>query len=124
MIIADTSVWIEYLRGKNPDVADPMVVHLKRREIVAVSAIFGELLQGVKNERARNIIQGFWQHLPHIDETGLFIKAGLISEKHKLISQGVGLIDAYILSAALTHDLPIWTLDKKLDSVIDKVWFE
>lgn len=123
MIIADTSVWIEYLRGRNPDISDPFKVYLKKRKIVAVSAVFGELLQGVKNRREREIIEGFWAHLPHVDEKEHFIKAGLISNKLKLTSHGVGLIDAYILSVALAEDLPIWTLDKKLNRVIDQVQF-
>ena len=124
MIIADTSVWIEYLRGQNPDISEPFQVYLKKRKIVAVSAVFGELLQGVKNKREQRIVEGFWKHLPQLDEKDLFVEAGLLSRDYKLISKGVGLIDAYIISAALRHDLNIWTLDKKLDRVIDEVYFD
>lgn len=123
MIIADTSVWIEYLRGQNPDISEPFEVYLRKRKIVAVSAVFGELLQGVKNKREQRIVEGFWQNLPQLNEKDLFVEAGLLSREYKLISKGVGLIDAYILSAALNHDLNIWTLDKKLDRVIDEVYF-
>ena len=123
MIIADTSVWIEYLRGQNPDISEPFEVYLRKRKIVAVSAVFGGLLQGVKNKREQRIVEGFWQNLPQLNEKDLFVEAGLLSREYKLISKGVGLIDAYILSAALNHDLNIWTLDKKLDRVIDEVYF-
>ncbi len=123
MIIVDTSVWIEYLRGRNPEVSQSLNGRLERRKVVALSAVFGELLQGVKNKREREIVAGFWRSLPHIDETDLFIEAGHLANEHKLSSKGVGLVDSYILTAALKHDLPIWTLDKKLDRVIDEVWF-
>ena len=123
MIIVDTSVWIEYLKGNNPEITRSLKPRLQNRKVVAVSAVFGELLQGVKNKREREIIQGFWNSLPHVDETDLFIEAGQIANEYKLYNKGVGLIDGYILSAALKHDLPIWTLDKKLDRVIDEVWF-
>ena len=123
MIIVDTSVWIEYLKGNNPEITRSLKPRLQNRKVVAVSAVFGELLQGVKNKREREIIQGFWKNLPHVDETDLFIEAGQIANEYKLYSTGVGLIDGYILYAALRHDLPIWTLDKKLDRVIDEVWF-
>ena len=123
MIIVDTSVWIEYLKGNNPEITRSLKPRLQNRKVVAVSAVFGELLQGVKNKREREIIQGFRKSLPHVDETDLFIEAGQIANEYKLYNKGVGLIDGYILSAALRHDLPIWTLDKKLDRVIDEVWF-
>lgn len=123
MIIVDTSVWIEYLRGKNPEVTQALKVCLQKRKVVAISAVFGELLQGVKNKRERELVTGFWKNLPHVDETDLFIEAGQVANEYKLNSKGVGLIDGYILSAALRHNLPVWTLDKKLDRVIDEVWF-
>ena len=123
MIIVDTSVWIEYLRGKNPEITHSLKTRLQKRKVVAISAVFGELPQGVKNKREREIVNGFWQNLPHVDETNLFIEAGQIANEYKLHNKGVGLIDSYILSAALRHDLPIWTLDKKLDRVIDEVVF-
>lgn len=123
MIIVDTSVWIEYLKGRNEEITHALRPRLQNRKVVAISAVFGELLQGVKNKREREIIQDFWKSLPHVDETDLFIEAGYIANEYKLHSKGVGLIDGYILSAALRHDLPIWTLDKKLDRVIDEVWF-
>lgn len=107
MIIVDTSVWIEYLRGKNPEISAALKVCLRKRQVVAISAIFGELLQGVKNKREREIVEGFWENLPQVDEHDLFIEAGQVANQYKLSSKGVGLIDAYILSAALRHNLSV-----------------
>lgn len=90
---------------------------------MAISAVFGELLQGVKNKREREIVQSFWDNLPHVNEANLLIKAGQLSNQYKFSTHGVGLIDAYILAAALEHDLSIWTLDKKLDRIVEEVWF-
>ncbi|MBV6645666.1 MAG: PIN domain-containing protein [Cyclobacteriaceae bacterium] len=119
MIIADTSVWIEFLRGDEEGEILPL--YLKRREIIAISAVFGELLQGAKNRRERQIINEFWENLPRVDETDLFIEAGALSGRYKLISQGVGLIDCYLLAAGRKFQLDIWTLDKKLLRAIDMV---
>lgn len=123
MIIADTSIWIEYLRGRNPEITTSLKTRLRKRKVVAISAVFGELLQGVKNKREREIVQSFWDNLPHVNEDNLFIKAGQLSNQYKFSAHGVGLIDAYILAAALEHDLSIWTLDKKLDRIVEEVWF-
>ena len=118
MILADTSIWIEYLRGKE-EIVEVFESYLNRREIMAVSAVFGELLQGVRNKRERKIVMLFWENLPRIDEEGLFIEAGDISQKRNLFSKGIGLIDCYLLAAAKRSDAFLWTLDKKLIQVLN-----
>ena len=114
MILADTSIWFVFLRKSDPDLEDILKKYLKRQEIYMVSAIFGELLQGVKNKRDRNIVNILWESLPKVDENDLFIHAGNISNKYKLHSKGIGLIDCYLLAACAENNLALWTLDKKL----------
>jgi predicted nucleic acid-binding protein len=118
VIIADTSVWIEFLKGNN-DIIDLFMPYLRKNHIIASGAVFGELLQGVKNKREREIITGFWENIPKVSEEGLFIEAGNLSNKYKLYAKGVGLIDCYILAAALKYDLALWTLDKRLLKTVD-----
>lgn len=120
MILADTSVWIEYLKG-NVEISGIFTPYLKRNHIVASSAVFGELLQGVKNKRERTVIEQFWLNLPRLDENALFIEAGRLSNQYKLYSRGIGLIDCYLLAAALKNDCALWTLDKKLLEAVDIV---
>lgn len=118
MIIVDTSVWIEFLKG-NKEIKTMMIPYLRNNHVIAISAVFGELLQGVSNKRERSLIISFWQHLPKIDEEELFIRAGQISNEHKLYAKGVGLIDCYLLAAALDREYALWTKDKKLQEAID-----
>ncbi|WP_296619939.1 PIN domain-containing protein [Marivirga sp.] len=118
MIIVDTSIWIEYLKG-NEHYRNVLPQYLREKHVVAISAIFGELLQGVKNKREYEIITGFWKSLPKVNEEELFIEAGKLSNEFKLYNAGVGLIDTYILAAALTNDYALWSLDKKLNEAID-----
>jgi predicted nucleic acid-binding protein len=121
MILADTSVWIEFLKGRDPGIAQKMTLELKNRNILAASAVFGELWQGIKNEREKNIIGTFWDNLPKDDETAILIEAGRISNHYKLFSKGVGLIDCALLSMALYGNHRLWTLDKKLAEVAKEV---
>ncbi|HET8859689.1 PIN domain-containing protein [Marivirga sp.] len=118
MIIVDTSVWIEYLKG-NEHYRNVLPQYLREKHVVAISAIFGELLQGVQNKREYEIIAGFWESLPKVNEKELFIEAGKLSYEYKLYNSGVGLIDTYILAAALKNDYALWSLDKTLYKAID-----
>lgn len=114
MIVADTSVWISFLRNDDQDNYDILRSYLKKDEVVAISAIFGELYQGVKNNREKEIIDQIYENLPHINEHELFIKAGFLSNKYRLYSRGVGFVDCYILAACIENEFALWSLDKKL----------
>ena len=117
MIIADTSVWIEFLKG-NETVFRRMQTLLENREITALEPVFGELLQGTKNKRERQVIIDYWKNTPRIDESELWIVAGLYAGEKKLFAKGVGLIDAFIVIASLKTNAQIWTLDEKLNKVL------
>jgi predicted nucleic acid-binding protein len=114
MILVDTSVWIEFLRQSNETIELVLVREMENGNIIALSPIFGELLQGVKNDREEKIIVDLWDDLVKVNEYQLFIQAGLLLYEYKLNSKGVGLIDCAILAAAKLNKLEIWSLDKKL----------
>jgi predicted nucleic acid-binding protein len=117
MIIPDTSVWIEFLKGKEPFLAE-LGLLLEDRQVVALECIFGELLQGAKTRRERTIITDYWNSLPRIDEPGLWIKAGRFAGEHRLFAKGIGLIDIFIVKAAEFSGARVWTLDKGMMSVL------
>jgi predicted nucleic acid-binding protein len=116
-IIVDTSIWIEFLK-KNPKIFPSMQVLLEKQNAIALGCIFGELLQGAKSEREKKIIISYWDCLPKIDESQIWIEAGKYSGEKEMASKGTGLIDSIILTAAIKNDLIIWTLDKKLKNLI------
>ena len=117
MILIDTSVWIEFLKAHQP-FFDEVSELLDHNQVLALSCVFGELLQGAKNKRERSLILDLWINLPQLDERSLFIKAGLESGIRKWIDQGVGLIDSAIILGARQANAQIWTLDKKIKALL------
>ena len=114
MILADTSIWIDFFRKTDLAIDEQMTEYLTAGRVFGISVVFGELLQGVRDEREEKIILEFWKNLPKVDEKNLFIDAGKLSYHYELFSKGVGLLDCYILAASKRHQLEIWSLDKKL----------
>ena len=117
MILIDTSVWIEFLKARSP-YCDGASELLEESRVLALSCIFGELLQGAKNKRERAIIQDLWTYLPKTDERHLFVRAGLESGIKKWTDKGIGLIDSAIITSARQANAQIWTLDKKIQSIL------
>lgn len=121
MIVADTSVWISFFKKDNTDLETLFKSYLRKNRIFAVSAVFGELLQGVKSKKERRLIEFFWEYLPKLDEDNIFIKAGHLSNQYKLYTKGIGFTDCYILAATLENSLELWTLDKKLGNTANEI---
>ena len=117
MIIVDTSVWIEFLKHNSPTFF-LLEALLENRQVLGVECIFGELLQGALNKKEREIIKSYWHNIPKGDEQGIWIEAGQYSSEHKLTARGVGLIDAAIVCAARKNNAQIWSLDKKLNRLL------
>ena len=113
MVIVDTSVWIEFLRGHQP-YFDELSVLIADDQVLASATVFGELLQGIKNKREEKIILQFWSDLPKVPADVFeksWIEAGLLSSKNKFYSKGIGLIDASLISLAQITRAKLWTLD-------------
>lgn len=119
MILVDTSVWIEFLKAHEP-IHSQLSLELEKGQIIAAEAVFGELLQGIKSKKEGAIILAYWQNLKHPETHPYWIDAGILSNQLKLINKGVGLIDAYIMAITRKEKHLVWTLDKKLLSVLHK----
>jgi len=117
MLIADTSIWIEFLKKHEP-YHETLKTRLETGQVFALECVFGELLQGAKSPRERNLIEAYWNNLPHLDERNIFIEAGRYAGERGLFAQGIGLIDAVLLVASRRSGAPIWTLDTKLQKAI------
>jgi predicted nucleic acid-binding protein len=117
MILVDTSVWIEFFRGKQ-EYIDEVLNLIKNQHAVTTECIFGELMQGSKNKHEQHLIWEFWENLPKFNCSDLWLRAGEYSATHKLSSKGIGLIDSAIIVLARKHRSKIWSLDKKLLSIL------
>ena len=119
MIILDTSVWIEFLKSSS-EYFQITAKLLEDQKVLAVECIFAELLQGAKNKRERDIIKNYWENLPKAAQDGLWIEAGIFSSENKILSKVLGIIKLVIFLAGRKNKAQIWSLDKKLNSLLSE----
>ncbi len=111
MILADTSVWIDHLRGRLTGLGP----RLERGEIMMHPFVIGEVtLSGAY--RRQGTIEELHQ-LPRAPQPRSEEVEALIV-RESLDGRGVGYVDAVLLAAVrLWPGARLWTLDRKLQSV-------
>lgn len=108
MILADTSVWVDHLRQRNPE----MELYLTRGQILMHPFIVAELSLGSLRNR-QNTLDAM--------ESLLQAKVAALSEvrhmieAHALYSSGIGLTDAHLIASCLiTPGTQLWTRDSAM----------
>lgn len=119
MIILDTSTWIEFFKS-HPPYFQIIRELTEAQQVLAIECVFSELLQEARNKKERELLREYWDVMPKAVEDEIWIEAGIYASANKLISKGVGLIDSALIVAAQKNNALIWTLDKKLNSVLPK----
>jgi predicted nucleic acid-binding protein len=107
MILADTSVWIEYFRHGKIGLGERLV----EGQILIHPFVFGELACGSLNNRA-----AFLARLNALPAARPASQAEVLTliEEHRLWGLGLNWIDIHLLASALLSDCRFWTLDKRL----------
>lgn len=118
-LIVDSSVWFEYFKRNDPYYQE-LQSYLDTLSVKILDPIVGEILKGALNHKELNFIKAYIQYVPKIEISYLFEKAGEYSCTNKLISKGIGLIDACLIYATIETNSILWTMDKKVINFLDK----
>ncbi len=114
MVLADTSLWIEWFRVGCKELQDLLM----RNEVGTHWIVIGELATGNLPKRASTLtdLQALYRFSPATEAESLV----LIESKH-LYGKGIGWNDAQLLASALIHGAPLWTRDKRLRDIARKL---
>lgn len=111
MILADTSIWVEYLRNGLP----AMKAALDGGQILIHPFIVAEIALGSLYNRKKRLEE--LDALQRVKVAQLAEVRRMI-EAHALYSKGIGLTDAHLLaSCLLSLGVKLWTRDTSLEAV-------
>jgi predicted nucleic acid-binding protein len=115
MILADTSVWVEHFRRGQK----VLMALLEDADIVMHPFVIGELAFGQLPRRAEILKE--LDRLPQVTVADTGGVLGFI-DRHKLVGTVLGYADVHLLaSSGLTSDALLWTFDKRLHAVADRL---
>jgi len=107
MILADTSVWIQFFRGGDKE----LEMLLEEGRVAMHDFVLGELACGNLRDRSRTIAE--LRLLPRIEAATTDETLALIAN-HRLHGRGLGWTAAHLLAAALLARCEIYTRDRAL----------
>jgi len=111
MILADTSIWVDYFRSGNPDMENL----LRGGQIVMHPFIVAEIALGSLHNRRKLLDE--MEALLEVRVAQLNEVRHMI-EAHTLNSKGIGLTDAHLIASCLmTPGTQLWTRDGDLEKV-------
>lgn len=104
VFLADTTVWVHYLRGDNPSVRDRIVPLVTADRLMIADIIIMELLRGARSEKGYETLYNDLTALPRVEldaKTWERVwKTGYILRKKGI---NVPLADTLIAAIALEH---------------------
>lgn len=109
MILADTSVWVDHIRGSVPRLAELLV----EGQILMHPFVAGEIACG--NLRDRSKVLEALAELPGASVAAHEEVLRLVDDR-RLWGKGITWIDAHLLAAALITGCRLWTLDARLQT--------
>ena len=109
MILVDSNVWIDHLRGREePSLDELLLTHQAGMH----PHVLGEIALGNFRNRDRVLARFDRLPVPNLAREG-YVR--FMIDEHKLWGTGIGYSDAHLLaSARLSPDGYLWTRDKKL----------
>jgi hypothetical protein len=121
VILADTSIWVDYLRGRSLDRSPrsnpAMEERLRSGQIVMHPFIVAEIALGSLHNR-RKILDEM-ESLLEVKVAQLHEVRHMI-EAHSLYSKGIGLTDAHLIATCLmTPGTQLWTRDGNMEKVAE-----
>jgi hypothetical protein len=118
VVVADTSVWIEYLQGGQKAARAALRGLIRSEQVALVGVVLAELLQGCRSPQEREMILATLAGLPFLDaRLSTWQRAGDLSAS--LLRQGltIPLTDLIIAALALEHGCQLFTLDPHFDHI-------
>ncbi len=125
MVLIDTSVWVEYLRGNNKEIVESVKGLIRTRRALLCGIVLSELLAGVRTKKSRDTLKETLDALDYAEVSkDTWILAGELSNGLKRRGISVPLSDLILAALSIENDSALYTLDSHFDRIPDLKQFK
>lgn len=118
MVVADTSVWIEYLKGGHEPTRLALRDLIRAEQAALVGVVLAELLQGCRSSREADALLSKLTGLPFLETTfATWKRTGELSASLRRKGITLPLSDLVIAALALEHGCRVFALDPHFERI-------
>ena len=122
MIIADTSVWIDYFNGKVDSYTDELDKQLNEGNVVLGDLILLEILQGIKSDKEYNKTKKILETLDQYEMLGHNMVTRCANNYRQLRKQGMTIrktADVIIATFCIENKIPLLFTDRDFKPFVE-----
>ena len=112
MVIADSSVWITFLREPASTIGTELAGLVRSSDVAITGVILAEVLQGARSDREFNRLREDLEAIPCFDASiEVWVRAADLRRRMRALGQTVAMTDLSIAAIAQIEDAEIFTSD-------------
>ena len=117
-VLVDTSILVEYFRGKNVEIIDLVKELIINHRIVLCGIVFSELLAGVRTRNDQELIEQAIDALDYAEVSrSSWIMAGEMASKLRQHGIKVPMTDLILAAIAIENSYELLTKDSHFDKI-------
>lgn len=118
MVIADTSVWIEYFKGGDEPARAALRGLIRADQVALAGVVLAELLQGCRSPKEADTILSTLAGLRFLqDSFSTWKRSGELSVSLRRKGLTLPLSDLIIAALAIEHRCPVYSLDPHFEQI-------
>ncbi len=123
--LVDTSVWIDFFRGKSEVIKNRLLQLLNENAICFNGIILSELIIGARTRKELNFIKDNFEGLIYLEmDRDFFVYASEIGNQVKKSGKTILFSDLLMMAHARRYDLIVFTRDKHFESLGQSLNFQ
>ena len=116
-VLPDTSVWVDYLRGRDPSTVAALDAYLERESVLVCGPVVAELLAGTTPLQREDVWLAIGS-LPWADlDRAAWREVGEVANDLRRGGVSVPLTDVVIAVATARSDAELWTRDRDFERI-------
>jgi predicted nucleic acid-binding protein len=118
VVVADTSVWIDYVHGINSPSTNALDYELLHNQVITGDLLIAEFLQGFREDKDFEAAKEIMNRLIYVDMLGKDIALKTAANFRFLRKRGITIrktIDVIIGTFCIEHDLPLLHNDRDFE---------
>ena len=119
-VLIDTSIWVDYFRGKNQDLVESVKNLIRTRRATLCGIVLSELLAGVRAKKSRDTLKQTLDALEYVEVSrDTWILAGELSGNLRHQGISIPLTDLILAALALENNSVLFTSDSHFERITE-----